>query len=100
MVEYVLDHVGRDFRIILDEFRFEKTNVNKNCQLCNSDDLGDEFHYLFICNIFKDERKLLLNEYYYKRPNTMKMNELFNICHLKTQINLSKFVKMILDKFK
>ena len=87
-------------KLPVNEFRFEKTNVNKNCQLCNSDDLGDEFHYLFICNIFKDERKLLLNEYYYKRPNTMKMNELFNICHLKTQINLSKFVKMILDKFK
>ena len=27
------------------------------CDLCNKEELGDEFHYLFNCTFFKDERK-------------------------------------------
>ena len=87
-------------KLPVNKFRFEKTEVDKSCQLCNSNDLGDEYHYLFTCDFFNCERKLFLLEYYYKRPNTLKMNELFNTEHFKTLLNLSKFIQVIFKKLK
>ena len=34
----------------------------RKCNVCHV--LGDEFHFLFLCSIFNDERKLLLPKYY------------------------------------
>ena len=34
------------------------------CLLCPQDVVGDEFHYLFSCSYFGDERNLLLKPYY------------------------------------
>ena len=86
-------------KLPINKYRFDKTNIDKSCQLCNIGDLGDEFHYLFKCKHFEKDRKLFLAEYYFKRPNTLKMNELFNLDDIKTLINLCKFIKIILDKF-
>ena len=87
-------------KLPVNKHRFDKNNVDITCKLCNSGDLGDEYHYLFLCNTFNNERKLYLTEYYYKRPNTMKMCELLNINQMNTLINLCKFIRIILDKFK
>ena len=87
-------------KLPINKFRFDNTNVDKSCQICSSNDIGDEFHYLFDCDFFKSERKMFLLEYFYKRPNTLKMGELFNSKNLKTQIYLSKFVKIIVETFK
>ena len=48
------------------------------CLLCPQDVVGDEFHYLFSCSYFGDERNLLLKPYYRVNPSTLKMEELFN----------------------
>ena len=47
-------------------------NIDRNqriCQLCNSNLLGDEFHYVFECSKFHTERKRYLPRQYL-RPNT------------------------------
>jgi hypothetical protein len=48
------------------------------CDLCNKEELGDEFHYLFNCTFFKDERKKIIPEYLYNVPNTISFSELMN----------------------
>lgn len=81
--------------------RFNETRkIDRLCTKCNSEDIGDEFHYLFRCEFFKSERKLLIDDYYTICPNTLKMKKLFNCIETKTLINLSKFVKIIMDSFK
>lgn len=75
-------------------------NADKTCPLCNSGDLGDEYHYIFLCNSFSNERKLYIQEYFYSRPNTLKMSQLFNSQNLNTLIKLCKFIAIILEKFK
>ena len=87
-------------KLPINKYRDDNKNVDKTCQLCNSGDVGDEFHYLFMCNYFNNERKLYLAEHYYKRPNTLKMAELFNIQNVNILVKLCKFIKIILDKFK
>ena len=69
----------------------------RKCPHCNT--IGDEYHYLFECIFFSDERKNLLKPYFYTHTNTLKFSQLFNskynvIC------KLSKFVKIIMSHFK
>ena len=77
--------------------RFHDTKDIK-CTLCNSGNVGDEIHYLFICDYFASLRQKMLppNAIYL---NSFNYHELFkqDEHHLK---NLSKFVKEIMSKFK
>lgn len=78
-----------------------KFNVtaDKSCPLCNTGDLGDEFHYILICNFFLNDRKKCINSDYYNPPNTLKMSELFNNNCCETRAKLCKFISIILKKF-
>ena len=66
------------------------------CTKCNLNDIGDEFHYLFICPSFKRQRSELLPEYFIKRPNTLKYKELFNSEDKSVMLKLKRFI-CILD---
>ena len=48
------------------------------CTLCDSTDIGDEFHYIFSCGYFKKERKQYLSSFYCNNVNTVKFNQLFS----------------------
>ena len=66
------------------------------CTLCDCND-WDEFQYLFKCTFFLEARLKFISRYYFVRPNTLKMDQLFNLkCHAKL-IKLCKFVQEILN---
>ena len=51
------------------------TNIDRNdryCQLCNSNEIGDEYHYILEFQTSMHERKRLLGDYYCHRVNTVK----------------------------
>lgn len=73
--------------------------LDKSCNLCSSNLIGDEYHYLFECSKFENERTRLLKPYFRKRPNTIKMYELFNSSDVKMLSYLAKFTKIIQDSF-
>ena len=87
-------------RLPANKFRFSNNNEEKNCNLCDSGDLGDEFHFLFVCSFFQSERDLYLSQYFRVRPNTLKMQNLFESNNKKTQLNLRKFIAKILRHFR
>ena len=68
------------------------------CILCNSGEVGDEFHYLFNCIEFKYERQKFIPNYYHIRPNTLKYSEMFNTKNQQKLSNLANFVKIITAK--
>ena len=68
---------------------------DRTCYLCN-ETLGDEIHVIFECKQFKDIRKKYLKSYYYKNPNVIKFQQLFNTESKKELINLCRFVNEIL----
>ena len=79
--------------------RWEGVPLNeKKCLKCNTD-IGDEFHYLFKCSHFTNERTLYLKPYFYRRPNILKLRKLYSSSNRKTLINLAKFVELIMKTF-
>ena len=78
--------------------RWEGVPLNeRKCLHCNTD-IGDEFHYLFKCSHFTNERTLYLKPYFYRRPNILKLRELYSSSNRKTLINLA-FVELIMKTF-
>ena len=51
---------------------------DRMCTLCTKNDVGDEFHYIFVCEHFREERKKYISHYFYNKPNTYKAYDLFN----------------------
>ena len=112
-IENYLIELPKKDRIILCRFRCSNhqlpivsgryTNTPRNmriCSLCDMNTLGDEFHYLFECPIFDKDRQLYLKKYFVTRPNTLKMEQMFNSSHPRTRSNLVKFCHKIMTFFK
>lgn len=87
-------------RLPVETGRWENISLDeRKCNICSKKDIGDEFHYLFVCDLFQSEREQLLKPYFYKRPNVIKFKELLSTSNVKLLINLSKFVDIIMKKF-
>ena len=65
------------------------------CTKCDLGDIGDEFHYLFVCPFFYNKRYELLPSYYTRNPNTFKYNELFNSENRTLLLKLKRFIIII-----
>ena len=69
-------------------------NISRNdrlCHLCESSDVGDEYHYVMSCNALTQERKRLLPYYCTLRPNIYKYQQLItsnNYLFLKNFVDL------------
>ena len=71
----------------------------RSCHLCNAE-LGDEFHYLFQCQAFENERKLCIKPYFVRRPNILKFNQLMNTTNKSEIRKLCKFIEHLLKSVK
>ena len=80
--------------------RWKNTHyADRKCSLCNKNDIGDEFHYLLTCPFFQADRCYLFKSFFYRRPNILKLKALLTSTNKKVLSNLSKFVKIIMNKF-
>ncbi len=87
-------------KLPISECRYQE-NVSdmKRCTHCDRNDQGDEFHYILVCPFLQNTRKKFVKQYYYTRPNTLKMNQLFNVQNVKQLKHLAKFVNIIMSMF-
>ena len=83
----------------LNKNRFSENFDDKKCHLCEKNDIGDEFHYLFNCSFFKKDRNHLIPENFRVRPSTLKMKNLFMAKTDEIKVNLKKFVSILVKKF-
>jgi len=67
------------------------------CDLCNSSELGDEFHYLLQCSYFSNERCKMFPYDVYTRPNTDKFKDLLCTDDYITLVKPARFCKIILS---
>ena len=79
--------------------RYLPDQLPQYCNMCDIQDPGDEFHYLFKCPVFKKFRKKFIKPYYRQRPNVQKMHMLFSSRNTKELKNLSRFCKTIMSSF-
>ena len=61
---------------------------NRVYNLCNSQDLGDEFHYLLKCSFMSDMRKNCIDNNFFRNANILKFGKLMN------QTKLSKLKRL------
>ena len=74
--------------------------TNTMCPLCTCSQVGDEYHYIFICNHFLTEReKYLPPEYLRTQTGQYNLKELFDEENEDVVVKLAKFCKLIMKKF-
>ena len=77
-------------------------NIERNeciCLLCNKNELGDEFHYLFNCEFFHRSR-IKFPLWSFRSPNSLKFEKLLNSDDRTVLTKLALFIKIIFTKFK
>lgn len=65
------------------------------CVLCNSQEIGDEFHYILNCTALTESRRALLKPYYVSRVNVLKFGTLFISKNIRVLKNLCKLIRII-----
>ena len=68
---------------------------NRKCLLCKSGDIGDEFHYIFVCSKFDDNNNLLSRKKFRNRPNSSKFSSLMNSNNSSDMNNLRRFIRIV-----
>jgi hypothetical protein len=64
----------------------------RTCQLCNSVDIEDDYHFVLICPCYKDLRIMYIPLYYSKNPSMFKLVQLMQHISMKILNNLSAYV--------
>ena len=75
-------------------------NIERNlrkCTLCNKNNVGDEFHYVFECSAFDLERDINLPFIRKRSANCILFAELFNENNIRKLRRLCKFLQQILE---
>ena len=65
---------------------------NRKCQLCQENQIGDEFHYIMRCSYFHDKRESCSEKRYVTRINVLKSKEIISS---KAQSKLRKLCQLI-----
>jgi len=57
-------------------------------RVCDKNYIENEFHFVFICPLYYDLRpKFILKNYYTRNPSILKLIQLFNLEHIRENIN-------------
>ena len=81
--------------------RFTATpRCERLCPKCSMNDVGDEFHVLFVCPFFHQQRKDLIPSFYWKRPSALKFQTLFSSNNKYTLNRLAKFINILNKEYK
>ena len=78
---------------------FFKPRSDRLCNICNSKDIGDEYHYIMKCSAFKDLREIYIPNYYRTKPSVFKFVDLMKTNKKKILFKLTVFIKEILNLF-
>ena len=87
-----------NFKLPIETGRWNNTpRSERKCNICNSNDSGDEFHYLFRCKdaVILEARNRYLPRSYCIRPNVFKFHQLFNSNNINVINNICKLLFVI-----
>ena len=69
------------------------------CPYCDYDVLGDEFHYLFVCEYFSQERNKYIDEKWTISPQLHFIHDVFQGNDSRDLRNLALFIDIIVEAF-
>ena len=71
---------------------------NRTCNICDKNEIGDEFHYVLQCPSLHDDRRRLLDSTYLTRVNVLKFANLFQSRNKIKLRHLCKFINFFFQK--
>jgi len=81
----------------IEKGRYENVvRQERKCRYCKV--IGDEYHYLFECYLFRDDRRLFLSKGYQKKVNIDQYNLLFSTKNYRKMCKIAQFVKIIMTE--
>ena len=69
---------------------------NRKCRSC--DVLEDEFHFILQCSRYQDLREIYIKRYFWRRPNMLKLIELFTTENSNILRHLSEFITKAFER--
>lgn len=73
-----------------------KNRQARLCDVCDTQQIEDEFHFILQCPKYYNLRKKYISEYYFKSPSTFKLLQLLGSDHVSTLVGLAKYIKCAL----
>lgn len=107
MSPYLENIVSRKLRIALTKLRisahnlriqtgrYSRERVERNlryCLICNTNEIEDEFHFVFKCPAYENLRNIYIKNYYRNRPSMFKFTQLLKSDKNKETIMLCKYI--------
>ena len=74
---------------------FNVPRSERVCTFCDREEVGDEFHYLFICDALYEQRKKILPVSFWKRPNAVKFGKLLGSNSKSLLVKVVSFINLI-----
>ena len=71
----------------------------RNCDKCNMEELGDEFHFLLKCPTLSDLRETYLPIYCQNRPNINKFQSIMSSDVIPINIKLTRCIRLAFKRF-
>ena len=79
--------------------RWNRIDRNQRyCNLCQGNEIGDEFHYILPCRSLANIRKQYLYNFFLYRINILKFGKLFQLKNISKLKHLCKFIREINSK--
>ena len=100
LLYYLLKFKAGNHKLPVETGRWDQTPYYERCCSYCTTDVGDEFHYVFLCPLFLQYRKKYIHPYFYTRPNMYKAAILFQSENPKVITKLCLFIKIIINFFK
>ena len=69
------------------------------CPLCDTREIGDEYHYIFKCPHFRAVRREFLPSFCWQNASTIKLKSLFNKTQSTTLQKLAHFISRVTSSF-
>jgi hypothetical protein len=107
MSPYLENIVSRKLRIALTKLRisahnlriqtgrYSRERVERNlryCLICNTNEIEDEFHFVFKCPAYENLRNIYIKNYYRNRPSMFKFTQLLKSDKNKETIMLCQYI--------
>ena len=97
-MHYLLKFRTKNHRLHIERGRWTNTELrDRICDLC-LENIGDEYHYLFECKTFSEERKSFIPVKYTTNHNAIKFDSLLNSSSTQELIRLCKFIKVVFSR--
>ena len=81
--------------------RYSRPKIERSqryCELCANLELEDEYHFVIVCTIHNDLRKLYIKKYYTTRPSFFKFCQLMQSQNRKELYNLVLYIKLAMNR--